>query len=322
MVKSGRSPKRSKRVFVLGGGAALGAHQVGTMKFLAERGITPDAIVSSSIGVINACLYVTGGIDHMEHAWTNIGSVTGKFRPSLRDNPITGKSLFSMDLLAESIERYLDFEKILDSPLECSFVVLNVSRGEGQFVSNRNARSARDLRTLSRAGYAIPILFPPVRYRGELYVDGGFAWNVPVLQAIEMGATEVYVIAAIASELPFQRTFKGPVSYYSRLVDVLWRTIGNVGYATTNIDRDGTYQETPVTVLKPTEAESGFNPLTTFSWNAARTRKLITMGYRDAKREFARIDRRRKAHMASEPLADVVPAYRHEIGHQTGRDVE
>ena len=31
-----------KRVFILGGGAALGAHQVGAMKYLAEQGITPD----------------------------------------------------------------------------------------------------------------------------------------------------------------------------------------------------------------------------------------------------------------------------------------
>lgn len=308
-----KSRNRVKRVFVLGGGASLGAHQVGTMKFLAERGITPDAIVSSSIGVINACLYATGGIDHMVDAWTNMGSVTRKFRPSLKDNLLTGRSLFSMDPLAETIERYLDFEKIFTSALELSFVLLNITRGEGQFVSNRGVRSARDLRTLSRAGYAIPILFPPVRYRGELYADGGFAWNVPVLQAIEMGATEVYVIAVIASSLPFQRTFKGPVAYFSRLADVMWRTIGNVGYLTTTIDRDGTYHGIPVTVLKPTESDSGFNPLALFSWNPTRTRKLITAGYRDAKREFARIDRRRREHKAGESLSDVTPAYRHEL---------
>jgi len=60
---------RRKRVFILGGGASLGAHQVGAIKRLEEEGITPDAIVGSSIGVINACLYASGGVENMERAW-------------------------------------------------------------------------------------------------------------------------------------------------------------------------------------------------------------------------------------------------------------
>src|SRR5438105_4915768 len=31
-----------KRVFILGGGAALGAHHVGALRYLEEQGITPD----------------------------------------------------------------------------------------------------------------------------------------------------------------------------------------------------------------------------------------------------------------------------------------
>ena len=44
-----------RRIFVLGGGAALGAHHVGALRYLEEQGITPDVVVASSIGVINAC---------------------------------------------------------------------------------------------------------------------------------------------------------------------------------------------------------------------------------------------------------------------------
>ena len=36
-----------RRVFILGGGASLGAHQVGAMRYLAEQGVTPDAIVTT-----------------------------------------------------------------------------------------------------------------------------------------------------------------------------------------------------------------------------------------------------------------------------------
>ncbi len=306
--------QRAKRVFILGGGASLGAHQVGALKYLEEQGIAPDAIVGSSIGVVNACLYASGGVANMERAWTEFPSVATMFRPGLRDNPITGLSLFSMEPLARSIERFIDFERVHRSPTELSFILLNLSRGEGQFVSNRQVASHADMRKLARAGYAIPILFPPVRYRREYYVDGGFAWNIPLLQAVEMGATEIYVLAVVATALPFKRAFRGLPDYLNRLADVMWRTLGNVGFLTTRIEPDGTYRGVPVTVIHPMEEHSGFNLLTLFSSSPGRSRRLITAGYRDAKRELARRRRARQApHPAPAHALEVEPAFRHEV---------
>ena len=308
-------PRRTrKRVFILGGGASLGAHQVGAIRYLDEQGIRPDAIVGSSIGVINACLYASGGPDLMEEAWSSFRTGARVFRPSLRHNPIAGLSLFSMDPLADSIEQHLDFGKIHDSPLELSFIVLNLSRGEGQFVSNRGARSPEELRRFARAGYAIPPLFPPVRVRGEYYVDGGFAWNVPLLQAVEMGATEIYVLAVIATQLPFKRSFRGFPDYLARLTDVMWRTLGNVGFVTTRIEADGTYRGVPVTVIHPTEELAGFSLTSLLRSSPRRNRQLITAGYRDAKRELRRRERAKVSRRApAEPMGEVDPAYRHEV---------
>ncbi len=95
--------------------------------------------------------------------------------------------------------------------------------------------------------------------RGELFVDGGFAWNVPLLQAVEMGATEIVVLAVVATALPFRRNLSGLSDYIARVSDVLWRTLGNVGFVTTRIEEDGTYRGVPVTVIHPTEEHSGFN---------------------------------------------------------------
>jgi predicted acylesterase/phospholipase RssA len=307
-------PAREKRVFILGGGASLGAHQVGAIKRLAKEGITPDAIVGSSIGVVNACLYATGGAENMEQAWTHFPGMSAVFRPSLRHNPLTGLSLFSMGGLSGAIERFVDFEAIHRSPLELSFILLNLSKGEGQFFSNRHLGSPRELQTLSRAGYAIPVLFPPVRFRGELYVDGGFAWNLPLLQAVEMGATEIYVLSVVATALPFKRSFRGFPDYMLRLSDVMWRTLGNVGYVTTRIESDGTYRGVPVTVIQPTEELAGFNLLTLLTTSRARTRRLIDAGYRDAKRELTRRRRvSRERREATGALMEVEPAFRHEV---------
>ena len=43
-----------RTAFVLAGGAALGAMQVGMLRALYERGIVPDVLVGTSAGALNA----------------------------------------------------------------------------------------------------------------------------------------------------------------------------------------------------------------------------------------------------------------------------
>src|ERR687893_357868 len=44
---------RGEVAFVLGGGGHLGAHEVGMLRALLERGIAPDLVVGTSIDAIN-----------------------------------------------------------------------------------------------------------------------------------------------------------------------------------------------------------------------------------------------------------------------------
>jgi len=283
--------KRRKRVFILGGGAALGAHHVGVFKFLEEQGIRPDAVVASSIGVINACCYATGGVPLLERAWNDFSSLLRIFSPSLRHNPLLGVSLFSMDRLTAAIERYIDFGKVHASRLELEVVVLNLSRGRSEVYAKGDCADWRELRLLARAGYAIPLLFPPVRFRGDWFVDGGFAWNTPLDRAIDLGATEIYLLAPIASQLPYRGQFRTFYGFAQRFLDVMWRTIGNMGYLYARMD-DGRFHGVPVTVIEPGEQYSGFGPLAVFNAYPRKNRNLMAAGYRDAKRALATRQRR------------------------------
>jgi NTE family protein len=280
----------TKRVFILGGGAALGAHQVGALKYLAEQGITPDAFVASSIGVLNACVYASGGIPRLETAWREFRSIPRILSPSLWQNPLLGLSFFSMDRLTSALEEFIDFPELFASPIEMEFVVLNLSRGRGEMHAKGACADWRELRTLTRAGYAIPLLFPPIQLRGDWFVDGGFAWNIPLERAIQMGATEIYLLAPIASELPYQARFSSFFALAQRFLDVMWRTIGNMGYLYALMD-DGKFHGVPVTVIEPTEQWSGFGPLAVFQAYPRKNQTLMAHGYRDAKRVLA--ERRR-----------------------------
>ena len=278
--------KRQKRVFILGGGAALGAHHVGALKYLDEEGIKPDAIIGSSIGVLNACCYASGGVPALEEAWSGFRSLLRIFSPSLRHNPFFGISIFSMDRLTRAVEEHIDFPKIYESRIELEFILLNLSRGRGEVYSKRDCADWRELRTVSRAGYAVPLLFPPVHFRGDWFVDGGFAWNIPLEHALGMGATEIYLLAPIASQLPYQGRLGSIVDFAQRFADVMWRTIGNMGYLYARMDH-GRLNGVPVTVIEPGEQFSGFGPLHVFNAYPGKNLRLMAAGYRDAKRVLA-----------------------------------
>src|SRR6185369_16556958 len=224
-----------KRVFILGGGAALGAHQVGAMKYLAEQGITPDAFVASSIGVLNACCYGSGGIPRLEEAWRDFRSIPRIVSPSFWQNPFLGLSLFSMDRLTAALEEFIDFPELFASPLEMEFVVLNLSRGRGEMHSKHSCADWREL---------------------------------------QMGATEIYLLAPIASQLPYKAGFSNFLDFLQRLTDVMWRTIGNMGYLYALME-DDKFHGVPVTVIEPTEQWSGFGPLTVFQAHPAKNRTLM-----------------------------------------------
>jgi hypothetical protein len=266
--------------------------------------VRPDAIIASSIGVINACAYASGGVPQLETAWRNFSSLPRIFSPSLWHNPIVGVSLFSMDRLTDGVERFIDFEKVYASPLDLEFVLLNLSRGRGEVHAKAGCADWRELRTIARAGYAIPLLFPPIQFRGDWFVDGGFAWNIPLDRAIDLGATEIYLLAPIASELPYRARFRTFAGFVQRFIDVMWRTIGNMGYLYAPIQA-GRFHGVPVTIIEPGEQWSGFGPLAVFNAYPKKNRNLMSAGYRDAKRALAARKRLEDATRAARKLRRV-----------------
>ena len=112
--------ERPKTAFVLSGGAALGAIQVGMLRALYERGIEPDLIIGTSVGALNGAYiasrpFVEQTADELAEVWRGIGR-----RQVSPLNPVTGflgffgarRHLVPDGALRELLAEHLEFDRL------------------------------------------------------------------------------------------------------------------------------------------------------------------------------------------------------------------
>ena len=273
----------AKTAFILAGGASRGAYQAGCLKRLEEDGITPDLIIGSSIGVCNSLIYVTGGAEALWGFWSRVVSLPRVFTPSLRHNPLLGNSLFSMDGLVSTVEEEVDMAACFHSGVELTYIVANLSAGREELRGNRTEDTLARFQTVTRMGYAIPILHPLVELDGDLYADGGFLWNVPFEHAEEAGVEDLYILSVIPSELPRADSLRFVPQVAQRMYDVFWRTFGNSSYLEKRLE-DGHYHDMRVTILEPSPRTGMFDPIGMLNAHPSKSKRFLLEGYRDTDR--------------------------------------
>jgi predicted acylesterase/phospholipase RssA len=273
----------SKTAFILAGGASRGAYQAGCLKRLEEEGIKADLIVGSSIGVCNSLVYASSGAEGAWGFWSRAVSLPQVLDISIRRNALLGNSFFSMDRLTRFVESEVDFDKCFESDVELTYIVTNVSAGHEELRGNRTEPDVERFRTVTRIGYAIPILHPLIELDGDLYADGGFLWNVPFEYAEEWGATDIYVLSVVPSKLPRAGSLRFIPQVAMRMYDIFWRTIGNNSLLEKKLE-DGKYHGINVTVIEPSPETGMFDPFGMLNAHPRKSRKLLWQGYRDTER--------------------------------------
>ncbi|WP_026919374.1 patatin-like phospholipase family protein [Gordonia shandongensis] len=182
--------------FVLSGGANLGAMQVGMLRALAEEGVTPDVLVGTSAGALNASFVAGRGLtvdvaDELGEIWRGL-STWSLFPPSPRRivGALFGRrtALFGDHGLRSLIEDHLAFECIEDSPIPLTVVATDLLSGDEVDIDAGPALEA------ILASSAIPGLLPPVERAGRLLVDGGIADNTAISRPVSRGVDTIYVL--------------------------------------------------------------------------------------------------------------------------------
>lgn len=189
--------------FVLGGGGAHGACEVGMLRALVEAGIKPDLVLGTSVGAINGAVYAAEpGLERvarLEAVWSGL-EPTGVFEGSLVarvGTALRSRTHFhSNEPLRSLLRNALDDLDIEQLPVRFQCVAASIERAaEVWFTSG-------PVVTAVLASSAVPGLLPPVAHLGEHFLDGGLVDSVPAGRAVELGAERIFILHAGRIEQP------------------------------------------------------------------------------------------------------------------------
>lgn len=189
--------------YVLGGGGRLGATEVGMLRALAEAGVRPDLVLGTSIGAINGVAVASdptpAGVDHLRDLWSRVdhsGVFGGSLVDRLRHLARTRTSLHSNEALRHLLVRAVPEDRIEDLAVPFQCVAACIETATAQWFDRGPLVDA------VLASCAVPGLLPAVKVGDHHYLDGGIVDSIPVRRALELGATEVYVLQVGRIEQP------------------------------------------------------------------------------------------------------------------------
>jgi NTE family protein len=183
--------------FVLGGGGVLGAVEVGMLRALLERGITPDLVLGTSVGALNGALVARDPtpavIDRLTELWRGASSsgqeVYGdKALRTVRRAVSTGTHIYSAKPLKKRLAEELGDLTFEELPVRFQVCAASIERSAEHWFDSGPLVDA------VVASAAVPGLLPPAKVGDEHFLDGGIVNSVPLGRAVQLGATRVFVL--------------------------------------------------------------------------------------------------------------------------------
>jgi NTE family protein len=181
--------------FVLPGGGALAAYQVGVLDALTAEGVRPDRLIGVSAGAMNAALFAwssdVDGVRRIERIWSNV-----KRRDLLRMHPgrmalaLAGKRASFLDNRhgIAFLRKHLGARLIEHAPIPLTIIATDLATGRPFMLESGDVVFA------IVASSAFPGVFPPVVLAGHTLIDGGVVADVPLDVAAELGMASVVVV--------------------------------------------------------------------------------------------------------------------------------
>lgn len=190
---------------VLSGGGGKGAYEIGVWKALNEFGMDQKigAVAGTSIGALNAALFLQGDIELAERVWLSIspekiltinpalitrelmslGVSSGMISYLAQKAAIlSGYGVFSREGLLQIIRESINLTAVSSSTIPfyaTCCTISNVVRQKATYFQVNGCDEER-ITSILLASSAIPGIFPPENINGDIYWDGFLVDNTPI----------------------------------------------------------------------------------------------------------------------------------------------
>jgi NTE family protein len=206
--------------YVLGGGGSLGAVQVGMLQALSEHDVTPGVVAGTSVGSLNGAVVALdprGAANRLSHLWARMTRervFPGGLLAQVRTFQHTKTHLFPSTGLAAVIADFMGAD-VTFADLSLPFAALAMD------IATARPHVMRDgpLLPALLASAAIPGIFPPVQLGALRLYDGGLVANVPMRQALDLGARSLVVLDCnFPGHIPAPPETMAEVLFYTAMV--------------------------------------------------------------------------------------------------------
>jgi len=272
---------------VFDGGGAKGAYQIGVWRALRETGLEQYVtdIAGTSVGGLNAALFVKGDLEEAERIWANEISSIHLSRIQMGVSELIEKYLSDMSIFRETKECH-------DRPMNCYITTYNISGNDDEYdmvlengiikkiicgkavyfnmrvllpeECSETIKNAAIPKSVLLATSALPFLCPLQKIEDKYYLDGGLAKNSPVYPLLEATKCDTIIVIHLDSDVPF---FKKNQVYND--VDV--------------------FENGGVSVLNIVPSQDAGHLLGTLDFSREKALKLMYLGYNDTKKAFEAI---------------------------------
>ena len=199
--------KKIQYGLALGGGGTRGAYQAGVAKALKEMKIDIVSVSGTSVGAINGALIVQNDVDKMAELYKNI-SFNDIFKTEIEldttKDIFDAKNIFKIigeyiknngldnTALRDTLEKYLDIEKIYKAKCDFGTLAYSVTDKEGSSCFKKDIPKEEFIdRILASACFPI---FKTQKINNEEFLDGGMADVIPINMLIENGLKNIIAV--------------------------------------------------------------------------------------------------------------------------------
>lgn len=191
--------KRKTVGLALGSGGWRGLAHIGVIKEFNKEGVPIDYIAGSSTGALVGGLYSyfrdTNKIEEI------VNSLTYRKLYQLLIEPGRRMGLIKGGKYVNFLEATVKGAQIQD--LGVRFAAVSADLFSGEVVEIKKGK----LSTAIRASSSIPLVFRPVRRKGQYLIDGGAVLPVPVSTVRNMGADVVVAVNLYSNIFPFKMEY-------------------------------------------------------------------------------------------------------------------